>query len=381
MRGSDRIEILLNEIYGAALAPSRWHKVLADTANIVGGRMGLLIISADPDSAISTPISYEVDPSLLQRWVSGYLEQDLWSHGMHGYDEGFVLTGASVSAPEITRRSAWYNELLVHGRIEDCLSTSIAKQGEVHTVVSIYSDEWFPKPSIRLMQHLSPHLRRALRVQKQLGQITTRAGYAEQVLDALAAGVLALDAFGRVKHMNARAEAIVRMNDGLAIRNQRLHAARIEENALLNTAIARAGGIGVPVEQPLGTTLSISRPSLLRPFGLEITPVHFKEGHASPLLLPEKQFATVIVTVSDPESIDEADADRLARLFRLTPAEARLAAALAARQSLEDYASRAGVSIGTARWTLKRVLEKTGCRRQSELVQIVATSVLAFKKS
>ena len=88
--------------------------------------------------------------------------------------------------------------------------------------------------------------------------------------------------------------------------------------------------------------------------------------------------AALIVIATDPEHVARAPAAQLAALFGLTPAEARLAAALAARQSLEEYADAAQITIGTARWTLKRVLEKTGCRRQSELVHLLVTSVVGL---
>jgi DNA-binding CsgD family transcriptional regulator len=66
---------------------------------------------------------------------------------------------------------------------------------------------------------------------------------------------------------------------------------------------------------------------------------------------------------ADREDVVPTLAKQLAVLSGLTPAEARLAAALTARQSVEGYAEQAGITIGTARWNLKRVLEKTGCRR------------------
>jgi DNA-binding CsgD family transcriptional regulator len=75
----------------------------------------------------------------------------------------------------------------------------------------------------------------------------------------------------------------------------------------------------------------------------------------------------MLVTVSDPEDAVPPPAECLTCLFKLTPAKARLAFALTARQTVEGYAERASISIGTARWTLKRILEETGCRRQSEV--------------
>jgi len=61
----------------------------------------------------------------------------------------------------------------------------------------------------------------------------------------------------------------------------------------------------------------------------------------------------------------------LARLHGLSPAEARLAAALSRGSSLADYAEAASLSINTVRWTLKRVFVKTDTHRQAELVRLL----------
>ena len=60
----------------------------------------------------------------------------------------------------------------------------------------------------------------------------------------------------------------------------------------------------------------------------------------------------------------------------LTPAEAGLAQALAAGQSLHEYADAAHVTCETARWRLKQVLAKTDTHRQAELVRLLLTSAV-----
>ena len=68
----------------------------------------------------------------------------------------------------------------------------------------------------------------------------------------------------------------------------------------------------------------------------------------------------------------------LTRLYGLTPAEARLAAALVAGQSLVDFATEAEITANTARWTLKQVFAKTDTHRQAELVRRLLTGPAAL---
>lgn len=62
----------------------------------------------------------------------------------------------------------------------------------------------------------------------------------------------------------------------------------------------------------------------------------------------------------------------LQALFDLSPIEASIAARIAAGQTAERIALGDGKSVDTVRNQLKRVLEKTGCRRQVDLARLLA---------
>ncbi|MDR7033601.1 helix-turn-helix transcriptional regulator [Mesorhizobium sp. BE184] len=64
----------------------------------------------------------------------------------------------------------------------------------------------------------------------------------------------------------------------------------------------------------------------------------------------------------------------LTGLFDLSPAEAKLATALAAGTSLNDAAMSASIKLKTARTYLERIFAKTGTHRQSELVALLKST-------
>jgi DNA-binding CsgD family transcriptional regulator len=65
----------------------------------------------------------------------------------------------------------------------------------------------------------------------------------------------------------------------------------------------------------------------------------------------------------------------LAAAFGLTGAEARVLAALLEGLSVSDTAARHQISVNTVRWHLKRLFEKTGTNRQSELIRLASNAV------
>src|SRR5262245_44844330 len=71
------------------------------------------------------------------------------------------------------------------------------------------------------------------------------------------------------------------------------------------------------------------------------------------------------------EGLEIPQADFLETRFGLSQAEARLAALLFAGASLRSSAEALGIKYQTARSRLKSVFEKTGTRRQPELVLAV----------
>jgi DNA-binding CsgD family transcriptional regulator len=58
-------------------------------------------------------------------------------------------------------------------------------------------------------------------------------------------------------------------------------------------------------------------------------------------------------------------------LYNLSPAESRLAAALASGKSVEAYSLDAGITLNTARTHVRNIYGKTGTRKQGELVALL----------
>ena len=63
-------------------------------------------------------------------------------------------------------------------------------------------------------------------------------------------------------------------------------------------------------------------------------------------------------------------------LFDLTPAEARVAQAIASSVQPVDISRQHGISVGTVRTHMKAVFAKTGTSRQAELALLLTGAVL-----
>jgi DNA-binding CsgD family transcriptional regulator len=88
-------------------------------------------------------------------------------------------------------------------------------------------------------------------------------------------------------------------------------------------------------------------------------------------LAAQHQNPAALILITDLDSRPELLGKRLAELFGLTPAEACLAVALAGGKRLEDVAEERGVRMPTLRTQLRAILDKTGTRRQADLMRLI----------
>jgi DNA-binding CsgD family transcriptional regulator len=82
--------------------------------------------------------------------------------------------------------------------------------------------------------------------------------------------------------------------------------------------------------------------------------------------------AKFLLLITDTAAAPRCRERLLSDLFGLTPAEARTTMRLTAGLEVRDIAAENGVSPDSVRFQLKCVYQKSGVRRQSELVRLVS---------
>jgi DNA-binding CsgD family transcriptional regulator len=228
---------------------------------------------------------------------------------------------------------------------------------------------------VRTLMRLWPHLRRGIDLRLELGTLRSRVADLVNALDAMPSPVFVLDHDTRIQHYNAAAARLVDTHDGLSIKNQRLLTSHPKTTAQLRATISNAIAFADAAstgDVPAITVVEVAR-ATGSPLALVVHPLRPRNalrarGHAR---------ARALVVVHDPDARPRVDPSLIASVHDLTPTEAELAAALAEGKSLAEFAVARGCTEATARTHLKRVLEKTGTRRQAELVhRILASTAL-----
>jgi DNA-binding CsgD family transcriptional regulator len=144
-----------------------------------------------------------------------------------------------------------------------------------------------------------------------------------------------------------------------------LRAAVASEDAALQRLISQAcigNGEGIRASGRLAISRSFGR----KPYTVEVLPLRSDCG----LFLNGP--AAAIVVIVDHERETHLPPACLRELFDLTPAEAEVALLVLRGQGLQFVADELRVTLSTVRVHLQRVFEKTGTRRQAELVRLLA---------
>ncbi|MBC7437429.1 MAG: helix-turn-helix transcriptional regulator [Bdellovibrionales bacterium] len=80
----------------------------------------------------------------------------------------------------------------------------------------------------------------------------------------------------------------------------------------------------------------------------------------------------LLIVLSDPaQAMNALDPVVVARCLNLTPAEARVAVQLANGANAKQIARTSGTALSTVRTQIKRVMEKSGVRRQADLIRMM----------
>jgi DNA-binding CsgD family transcriptional regulator len=186
----------------------------------------------------------------------------------------------------------------------------------------------------------------------------------ETALDSLEHAVFGLSREGRIILSNRRAEAILQAGDAIRLSNGILTSIFPEQNRHLQAALTEAVAAGAGMGISPGTSLLLDRKS--RESSLRITVTPF----ISPLPGSSAQLAA-LVFVSDSASRPQSRGAALRALYGLTPTEARIADRLLEGMDIRELGSQLGLTVETARFHVKRILSKTGTRRQTELMRMM----------
>lgn len=369
---------LIGEIHEAAFDGPSLGKMPARLAAAFGAESCALALWETGSGAVVEGLATEnYDARAYSDYMAHFRTRDVWFQSSLLLPRGVPIIGEEVVPDEVLLRSEIYTDYLRRLGIFDTLGGVLRIDGMSEGFLAIhrpFGATRFAEQDKRGLSLVLPHLVQATRLRLRLLEAERLKGVASSALDAIPTGVVVVDAGARLVLANAAAERLLRSGDGLTIRQGRLHATDRDTQAALARTIEGTCRTAAGRPGPAGGVLPGPRQPPARPLSLLVCPLlpGGLPGHATAQPL-------ALIFIGDPDDHRPATVEALTSLYRLTPAEARLAQALLNGDSLQDYADSANLSLHTVKTQLKHVFAKTESSRQSDLIRdLMANPVLGL---
>jgi DNA-binding CsgD family transcriptional regulator len=369
MISTEELSELLATLYAAPLEPEKWQVFFNRLCALTNISSGYLIAS-DPNEGnlLLAGGGLNFDPEVFHLYNKHYGANDPYRAPLISNPRIGLIQGEELVSHEDLIRSELYNEVLSRYDLEYMNMLSCNCNADRAELLSLWrSPKHGPldSASTHLLQTLVPHVQTALRLRTKVAASTTSNLFSEMALDAMSIAAFLVTSTVRVRHMNKLATAQLQHEDGLRLESGRLTAINSSENAQLEFLVAGSAARGKDASDTMpGGAMKISRQGSQHALRLTVIP-------APDSLKEVETTSCALVFVHDPSSIPKSRAAFMKHLYALTPTESRLADLLLGGLELRDVAHRLTITVQTARFHLKRVLVKTGTRRQTELMRLM----------
>jgi DNA-binding CsgD family transcriptional regulator len=369
MNSTEELSTLLAALYAAPLEPQKWQVFFDHLSQLTNISCGYLIKGSESQGQeILAGGGFSFNPEVLRLYKEHYGPIDpFWSPFLLN-PRVTVIRGEELVSHDHLLKTEFYNDLLARYEMESMTLLSCSPTVEQTDVMPVWrrsQDGPMEEASIALLQTILPHAHIALQTRSRLEASVSLGHFADMALDAITMAVFLVTSTGRIRHMNKLAATHLLRPNGLRLDSGRLAATDPGEDAQIEFLISQAAGThsNSPKAAP-GGAMKISRRDTQSALQITVipTPDSFHAGEAAHCAL---------VIVHDPSSLPKSRAAFMRQLYALTPTEARLADLLLEGLDVREAAERLSITLETCRFHTKRVLTKTGTRRQIELIRLM----------
>ena len=357
------LDALIGQVYESALDPTLWDDTLTRITSALSPLewdLAFLIWERN-----QPPGARFVGSTGLASWVpdiysSLYAASNPWSQRIAPLRSGSVVDTDELMSREEFTASPLYRDFLSRWGLNRALAVVLDRRGAERLALVLPGPGERDLSGLRRgLRVLAPHIQRAVRISHRIAE-------AELSADAAAAAA------------DRTVSAILCLRPDLSVMTANRHVARYQESGVISRAGNRLSFLDAASQRQLAALAHSAPPAgaafaTLDRNGVSVATVCARVPVQSARVLGGSvEGAGLIVSIGGGGEARAIEISRVAAWFGLTPAEARLASALAAGSSLQDYCVLRNVSLNAGRFLLKGVFRKTEVTTQAQLVALVS---------
>lgn len=379
---AERVDAVVSGIYAAVGSADGFEPALRNIITLLDGSSGMLFTPLKGPDEGGFGFVEHFDTALWDKYRHELRQVSPWEQAgerLNLLQAGMTATDEVLVPEDTLRKTQFYHEAHVPldvGRVCCSVITDDHDARLPRTYLSIYRGihgRAFSHTESHTLQTLASHVRQALQLAHRLAFAEAQGETAHELLNRLASGIALLDRHHRLIFLNHSAEMLCEHQRGLRIKRGKsgeciLEATRPRQRNELQRAIDQT--LRMMEETPTRAHGAVSAPLI----------IHGLPGHTpltvTVLPLPTRLHlhgqAGVALVIEDPMKRRSTQEQLLATLFRLTPAECRIARALLDGASPRLIADHLSISENTVRTHIRSLHNKTAARSTGTLMTLLA---------
>ena len=363
---SAELSAVIGDIYDAAIEPSLWQHALGSICAFVGGSSAALIWH---DSAIEQSEAvhlFNVDPHYLQLYYEKYLPLNPMFPAASFVDEGVVAADEDIMPRAELNKTRFYKEWIKPQGTLGALSVNLEKGVTRTSMINVRMTVQLQDDMRRRLGLLVPHLQRAVAIGKLFDQKSATERALTEAFDHVEAAVFLVGAKGRIVFTNDIAKKM--LGEGILVKKSRnaLSAVLPNANRSLDEAFQSVeesdASVGIR-----GVAIALT-PKSQEPWFAHVLPL--TSGLRQQTANEYDAIAAVFIRRTVPNALSPLEV--LAKRYGLSAGEVRVFDAVVKVNGVKAIAELLGLSQATVKTQLHKVLQKTGTKRQSGLVKLLA---------
>ena len=352
-----RFEEILGSIQQAAEDDESWPDMLARLAEYLGSIEATL--GGGAPGLKPQMVAPRTSPSEIERYFNTFHDRNTLMRDMMGQAPGAIVIDEALPQFADFQRDVFYNEWCVPQSYHRAFGVKLATSSGWHGALMVNAAQAIETEQIARFEAILPSLTRTLEINKLIGQFRGMARASLDVLELSGQGAMLLDARGVLLDCN---DSVTRLFEEGRLR-QRMGRISCDDPAA-DRQLSRL--IAICLQAPdhtAGGRMQIATP--MGPLGVHCAP------YPGGLLYPAGRRPALIIIISDMQGRLRRRLAGMQSRWGLTAAEVELALALVETGSRKAAADERGVSDATARAQLTSIFDKTGVRKQTDLMRLL----------
>jgi DNA-binding CsgD family transcriptional regulator len=369
---SDLIELssVIADIYDAALEPTLWKQALASVTAFVGGSSAVLYWHDAATERSEVLHLFDANPEYTRLYFEKYLPMNPMFPAGAFYEVGVVNSTSDIMPVDEFVETRFYKEWVKPQGIGDAIAVNLEKGTTRAALINVRMDAslGFENDDARArLALLVPHLQRAVSIGQLFDQHEGTTQVLASALNHIEAAVFLVGVDGAISFANEPGRKMLEQATLVYARDNALHAIADDTDRVLRdvSTLAASGDVSVGTR---GVAVPLTDASQERWYA-HVLPL--TSGRRQEAGRTNRAVAAVFIRKGAP-NVPLPLLEAIAKDYGLTASEVRVLDAVLKSKGVKAMAEMLGLSQATVKTHLQGLFRKTGTKRQSELVKLVA---------